>query len=305
MTMSSPAPNPPLLSSKYNAPVQQPYGQPQFSLEYSTGGSTTDRSCRLLGPAYPGIDLYGSSYQGQSRSQRTIALESAPINTSQTPHSSGSSSQLYSPRVNLPQQIHKAAAALETTHDQNSRILPSLSFDPITSASGSANVSGGSQRHSPFITLPPPESYRSRQRSSVSPQGPHFATQAPDSSGHLRTFLSPPFALQPEPRWDDSSFSTNLHPAIFTAARGTNVSSVLRMSIDSSQNSGVVGESMGHSESTIALSTPKVREGRYDPVRATIVPYASDILSPTSSLRPQKDPDDDIDDAASSSRENF
>jgi len=76
--------------------------------------------------------------------------------------------------------------------------------------------------------------------------------------------------------------------------------------MSTSQNSEVVGESMGHSESTTALSTPKVREGRYDPVRATIVPYASDILSPTSSSpRPQKDPDDDIDDAASSSRENF
>jgi len=75
------------------------------------------------------------------------------------------------------------------------------------------------------------------------------------------------------------------------------------MPIDSSQDSEVVGESMGHSESTVVVSTPIVREGRYDPVRATIVPYASDTLSPTSSPRPQKDPDDDIDDA--SSRENF
>ena len=71
---------------------------------------------------------------------------------------------------------------------------------------------------------------------------------------------------------------------------------------DSSQNSEVVGESAGHSESTVVLSTPIVREGRYDPVRAAIVPYASDILSPTTSPRPQKDPDDDMVDA--SSREN-
>lgn len=83
-------------------------------------------------------------------------------------------------------------------------------------------------------------------------------------------------------------------------------------SIDSIQNRGVVE---GHSESTVLLSTseaesttPLIREGRYDPVRETFIPYASNILSPTSSPHTQKDPGDDIDvnDASlSPSRENF
>ena len=308
MTVPSSTQNTLLLSSKYNAPVQQPYGQPQHLSEPSSDSSAMERPCRLLGPAYPGVDLYGSSYHGQPRSQRAIASRAAPTNTSD---SSGSSSQLYSP---LLRPIHRAAAVLGTTHAQNNRTLPPLSFD-ITSPSGNTIVSGGLQRRPPFITLPPPESCRSRQRSSVSPQGPHFATQVPDSSGHPRAILSPPFALQPEPRWDSSSFSTNLRPTIFATARRNTVSSVFRMhdeSIDSIQNRGVVE---GHSESTVLLSTseaesttPLIREGRYDPVRETFIPYASNILSPTSSPHTQKDPDDDIDvnDASlSPSRENF
>ncbi|KAL9708777.1 hypothetical protein Ac2012v2_007931 [Leucoagaricus gongylophorus] len=272
MTVPSSTQNTLLLSSKYNAPVQQPYGQPQHLSEPSSDSSAMERPCRLLGPAYPGVDLYGSSYHGQPRSQRAIASRAAPTNTSD---SSGSSSQLYSP---LLRPIHRAAAVLGTTHAQNNRTLPPLSFD-ITSPSGNTIVSGGLQRRPPFITLPPPESCRSRQRSSVSPQGPHFATQVPDSSGHPRAILSPPFALQPEPRWDSSSFSTNLRPTIFATARRNTVSSVFRMhdeSIDSIQNRGVVE---GHSESTVLLSTseaesttPLIREGRYDPVRETFIP---------------------------------
>lgn len=317
----SPIANPQLLPVTYNAPVQQPYGHPQRPSDPSASSAPGEPSGRLLGPGVPGADLYGSSYHGQSRAQREIAPsldEPTPIST---PYSSGSSSHLYSPRISLPPPTQRAAAASGAAYDPSfSRTLPSLSFDTVRPSSSSANVSGGSQRHSPFITLPPPEPSRPRQRSSVSPQVPPFVSQqTPDSFGASRGVLPPPFTLQPEPRWDDSTFSATLRPAIYARSRtgsqttrGSSSSPVSRMRGSIVMHPDYeAGQPPSPSDSipappavSGAESAPSNRGGRYDPVRATFVPYAPNISSPTPSPTSQRDLGDDPDDAPSPSREN-
>ncbi|KXN92486.1 Homeobox protein OTX1 B [Leucoagaricus sp. SymC.cos] len=203
----SPPPNPQLLPLTYNTPVQQPYGRPQYPPEPSSSPSQpAESSGRLLGPGVPGADIYGSSYRGQSRGPRETDPSQDTTTPIDTPYSSGSSSQLYSPRIGLQPSIPRPVATAGSTYDQSfNRTLPPLSFDSGRSPSGGSNVSGGPQSHSSFIRLPPPEPSRTRQRSSVSPQVAHFVPQGTDVPSHSRGVLPPPFTLQPEPRWDDSA----------------------------------------------------------------------------------------------------
>ncbi|KAF5346846.1 hypothetical protein D9756_010625 [Leucocoprinus leucothites] len=316
----SPTPNPQLLPVTYNAPVQQPYGHPQYPSDSLSGSPPADSSGRLLGPGVPGSDQHGSSYRGQSRAQRDIGPSQDTVTPIGTPYSSGSSSQLYSPRISLPLPIQRPAAMSGTAYDQNfNRTLPPLSFDSGRPSSRDANVSGGSRRQSPFITLPPPEPSRSRQRASISPQVPHFVPHAPDASGTSRVVLPPPFTLQPEPRWDESTFSASLRPAIFARSRtasqttrGSSASPVSRMRESISlHHDSVVGEPPTPSSSTAAPlasgveSVHPIRGGRYDPVRATFIPYVDNVSSPTPSPTSQRNLGDDPADAPSPSRENL
>jgi hypothetical protein len=294
----------------YNAPVQQPYGRPQHAPESLTTGQPAEPS-GLLGPGVPGAD---SSYHGQSRPQREITVSQDASTPIGTPYSSGSSSQLYSPRIGLQPPIPRPAAS---SYDQSfNRTLPPLSFDSVRPPSGGTSVSGGSQRHSPFITLPLPEPYRPRQRSSASPQVPHFVPQeSPDAPGHPRAILPPPFTLQPEPRWDDLSFSTSLRPALFArprtdsqTTRGSSASPASHIPESSIlRRSSLIGEPSTLDPTKVAAlasgdSAPSIRGGRYDPVRATFIPYAPSTASPTPP-HSQRNLPDDLNDAQSSSRE--
>lgn len=318
---STPPPNPQLLPITYNAPVQQPYGRPQHPPEPSSSSQSAEPQGRLLGPGVPGADLYGPSHRGQSRGQRDPAPSQDTNTPSGTPYSSGSSSQLYSPRIGFqpPIPVPRLAAPPVSPYDQNfSRTLPPLTFDSSRPPPGGANVSGGPQSHSPFIALPPPEPSRLRPRSSVSPQVPHFVPRSTDVHGLSRVVLPPPFTLQPEPHWDESSFSANLRPAAFVrprtesqTTRGSSSSpityireaSVVRQdSVDVVEPPSVPGQSVP-APAPGATSAPSIRSGRYDPVRATFIPYSATSSSPTPSPHFQRDLADNPDDVQTPSRE--
>lgn len=316
----SPTPNPQLLPITYNAPVQQPYGRSHLSSEPSGSGQSAEPPNRLLGPGVPGADLYGSSYRGQSRGQRDIAPSQDTNTPSGTPYSSGSSSKVYSPRFGFQPPISRPAAPPGPAYDQNfNRTLPPLSFDSARPPSGGTNVSGGPQLHSPLITLPPPEPSRPRTRSSASPQISHFVPQSPDIHGRSRVVLPPPFTLQPQPRWDESSFSANLRPAVFTrqrtgsqTTRGSSsspITHILESNLPRRDPLDIVEalpvpEPHATEPSPGTASTPSIRGGRYDPVRATFIPYsAATNSSPTPSPPMQGNLADDPDDAQTPSRE--
>ncbi|KAF9448689.1 hypothetical protein P691DRAFT_759703 [Macrolepiota fuliginosa MF-IS2] len=314
MSGPSPPPNPQLLPITYNAPVQQPYGRSQHPSEPSSSGQFTEPQGRLLGPGVPGADLHGPSHRDESRGQRDTAPSQEANTPSGTPYSSGSSSHLYSPRISLqpPIPVPRLAPPISAYDHNFNRTLPPLSFDSARPSAGGTSVPGGSRPHSPLITLPPPEPSRPRPRSSVSPQVPHFVPHATDLHGHSRVVLPPPFTLQPEPHWDELAFSASLRPGAF--ARPPTRSQTTRSSSSSPithlrESSIVRQDPLNVAEplpvpgpSTPALTpestfAPPIRGGRYDPVRATFIPYSATGSSPTPSPRSQRNLADDADDA--------
>lgn len=298
----SPPPNPQLLPMTYNAPVQQPYGRSQHPTEASRRCSqSVEPQGRLLGPGVPGADLHGSSYHGQARGQ---AAQSQDVDTpGGSTYSVGSQTQMYSPRISLRLPIPGRAAPTTSAYDQNfNRTLPPLAFDSTHLPPRGANMSRGPQPQSPLITLPPPEPSHPRLRSSASPRA--------------RAVLPPPFTLQPEPHWDEPSFSASLRPAVFTRSRTG--SQTARESSASPvtyviESSAVVGDdptsvsepTLGPEQSTPAtraLAGPSIRSGRYDPVRATFVPYSTPSSSSTPGPDSQRDRNDDLDSGQTPSR---
>ncbi len=314
----SPSPNPQLLPMTYNAPVQQPYGRPQHPSEDPTRCSqSTEPQGQLLGPGVPGADLYGSSYLGQVRDQTAQSQDvNAPTGST---YSAGSPTHVHSPRMSLRLPIPGHAVSTTSAYDQNfNRTLPPLAFDTAHPPSRGVNVSGNPQPPSPLITLPPPEPSRLRLRSSASPRASHFVPQSPEVHSHSRAVLPPPFTLQPEPHWDDSSFSASLRPAVFTRSRtgsqtttGSSASPVTYIRESSAvlaDHSSVSELTPGPEQPTPAFASrapsgPLIRSGRYDPVRATFVPYSTPTSSSTPARDSQRDLADDPDSGQTPSRE--
>jgi len=167
-----------------------------------------------------------------------------------------------------------------------SRILPPLvSTRPSSSTYGSGrNYSSGE----PPYPLSRPAFVTPR---STSPE-PRFAHLPPDPILRSSVTLPPPFTLQPSPQWDESSYTQFPRPSSSPwtrpashSSRGRSTSPVLLRrehtgSFTETTDSHYLAEYttvLPHSSprSIPPTSSPPSRTGRYDPVRATFVPYTT------------------------------
>ncbi|KAF7760716.1 transcriptional regulator family: Homeodomain [Agaricus bisporus var. burnettii] len=249
-----------------------PYGRPQFPRESSRSQSVEPPS-QLLGPGVPGAD-----------GTRT-----------DTPYASGSPPQVHSPP---PAPITRHAAS---SYDQNfNRTLPPLSYHSARPLSEGAIVSGVPRPQSPLVTLSPPEYFRPRTESFPSSPRSHFISRSHDVHGQSRIILPPPFTLQPQPRWNEMSFAANLRPAAFVrppseqqATRASSASPLARRALPpispyynhlDPEQASLVPDSVHNEPLLDTASTSSNRGSRYDPVRASFIPYSATINStPTSS----------------------
>lgn len=305
----SPPPNPQLLPVTYNTPVQQPYGRPQYPRESSRSQSVEPPS-QLLGPGVPGADGYGSSYPGPSRGQRDADSPLDDSTRTDTPYASGSPPPVHSPP---PAPIARHAAS---SYDQNfNRTLPPLSYHSARPLSEGAIVSGVPRPQSPLVTLSPPEYFRPRTESFPSSPRSHFISRSHDVHGQSRIILPPPFTLQPQPRWNEMSFAANLRPAAFVrppseqqTTRASSASPLARRALPpispyynhlDPEQASLVPDSVHNEPLLDTASTSSNRGSRYDPVRASFIPYSATINStPTSSplAKSLSEADDDPDD---------
>ncbi|TRM66793.1 hypothetical protein BD626DRAFT_534902 [Schizophyllum amplum] len=141
--------------------------------------------------------------------------------------------------------------------------LPSLSMPPSrpTTQTGSP----------PGPVLAPLSPYAPSPSESV------FAYHAPGVGGHAIE-LPPPFALQPQPQWDDRAFLSPTRASFLMPSRSRPPTSGTYSSRPPTMGSSAPTprpQTMGLSAPTPRARTPPSHSGRYDPVRGLFVPYRS------------------------------
>lgn len=251
---------------------------------------------RLLGPGMPGAP---TSYPSQGYRQVHPPPASAPA--TEPRFSMGPEfTRIRSPLGHRSPRMHNLPAVRPATSQppgwrerDPSRTLPPLVATRQTSSSYGSRRIYSSGAH-PYSTARP--TYAPRR--SLSPE-PVFAHHPPELVSRSHMNIPPPFTLQPHPQWDESSYLPRPSSSSWSrpgsrSTRGRSTSPItlrreqLVMGSESPASYAAErGPSLHRDESSPRsippASTPPSRSGRYDPIRALIVPYSTPSVSPTMS----------------------
>lgn len=284
-----------------------PYYSGQPSPESQSGPA--EPPARLLGPGMPGAP---SGYPPQSyRQVHPPPPVSAPATEPRfsvgydlpralSPHGYRSSPRMAA----LPSVRPSTSQPLSWRERDPSRTLPPL-FSPRQPSSYAARriYSSGAHPYSMGRAAYTP-------RRSLSPES-MFAHHPPEPISRPSMNIPPPFTLQPHPQWDESSYlprpdssSWSRPGSRSTRGRSTSPVSFRREPIEStSEAPGPDAYYLPEPRlprspslrSIPAASTPPSRSGRYDPIRATFVPYStpSPAASPANAGGGEDDEGDD------------
>lgn len=234
--------------------------------------ASSDSSSRLLGPGMPGPDLIvGIPQRGRGMRHVSSVPSGSSAGYTSYPRVSQSPTQPAPAPMPSPLSPHPGVRPARAF----SRTLPPLSVP--TQGSSSAPVPHVHPT-SPFTLSTPvtPSTFRFR----LTPSPPlQYTSEQSTSSSSSSLYIPPPFALQPQPQWDNSTFSSRQSSWSHSESRQ-----------QSSQSPPHTREAADADSSTYEDITPRLehpplrQSGRYDPVRAIFVPYTpfGDVQSPSS-----------------------
>ncbi|KAL1686533.1 hypothetical protein GGG16DRAFT_117800 [Schizophyllum commune] len=140
--------------------------------------------------------------------------------------------------------------------DYAARTLPPL--PPLTMPSSRPGAPSSSSPTGPILAPLSPYA--------PPPSEPVFTYHAPPGSGGPPIELPPPFALQPQPQWDDSAFRS---PTRADFLMPTPARPLPGGALTSRRST------LGSSTATPRPRSPPTNPGRYDPVRGLFLPYRS------------------------------
>lgn len=285
-------------------------GYPTAHMSYTAQSTTpdaqssqSDSPARLLGPGMPGLGpaIYPPphTYQPQpvaSTSARPIEPRFPSIHTS---HRSESPQYYRAHRVPSLPSVRYSTSQSSNWHQRDpARTLPPL----VPSSSYSAR-----RAH-------PPSPYMSSRLAHgpprpISPES-RFAHISPEITNRPSITLPPPFAMQPTPQWNQTSFQSVPRRISSPWSRRDSRSTTERSSTSTvtSRRERIMGDSMmdpsegrHRSEHTApppsshftppSSSASLSRPGRYDPVRATFVTRSTPTLPRVISPAHQSDQD--------------
>lgn len=225
----------------------------------------------LLGPGMPGAYLH-SPHSHQSHLNTPPSFDSCEDYRSYRPRTAYLADTIPSagPSTSQPRNLRER---------DPSRILPPLPFNRPSTGSTSTigpdrSTTGAHRRSSMLSPLFSPRS---------SPQETRFAHHPPEIS--LAPVASQ-YSLQPRPQWD-YSFSRTTRPSSWSdrVSLRTPSPTAARRDGDITQRTNLISYLQSHI--SYPPSPPaQLRTGRYDPVRATVIPYSTPTLPPTSSPEP-------------------
>ncbi|KAF4622120.1 hypothetical protein D9613_009464 [Agrocybe pediades] len=241
---------------------------------------------RLLGPGMPGAPAYPPQTYRQLRSPSV----SAPPTESRFPMPHSYQRALSPPPYTSPRMYPMPGARPATSQPRSWRERdPSRTLPPLVSTRPATLTFGGRRNYTPGEPpYPLPRTSFTSPRS-ISPE-PRFAHLPPDPILRSSVNLPPPFTLQPSPQWDESSYTPFPRPSTSPWTRPTSHSSrgrstspvMLRREHIGTETSDshylaeyTSGPANSSPRSMPSTSTPLSRTGRYDPVRATFVPYTT------------------------------
>ncbi|KAH9475039.1 hypothetical protein JR316_0012141 [Psilocybe cubensis] len=269
------------------------------SPEHQQQPTTEDTSIRLLGPGMPGAPVYAPQSYRQVRpppistampvESRYQAGYSLPRVLSPQPYSS--------PRMYPLPNVRPATSQPSSWRERD----PSRTLPPLESTRPSSSHYVPPRMHAPGAQVfPPPSRPPFIPHRSISPE-PRFAHHPPEPPAPRQPItLPPPFTLQPSPQWDEASYVPRPSSSAWsrpdsrsTRGRSTSPVALRREHIGSSLTEGsgssdtyYLAEHPAHLHSPSPrtmppTTTPPSRSGRYDPVRATYVPFSTPTVSPT------------------------
>lgn len=255
---------------------------------------SAETPARLLGPGVPGAPIFAP----QSYRQVRPPPLSPPVTN--TRYQSGAPTTTL-PRVMSPEPyrsppmytlpgVRPATSQPSSWRERDpSRILPPLESTRPSSSYGSLRIPSTVGSVYPL----------SRPPRSLSPEA-RFAHLPPEPTPRPMITLPPPFTLQPSPQWDEASYVPRPSSSAWsrpgsrsTRGRSTSPVAVRRAepglgSVTESPDTYYLAEhtAIHHSSSPRSMppvsTPPPSRSGRYDPVRATYVPFTSTpTVSPT------------------------
>ncbi|KAJ3874478.1 hypothetical protein F5051DRAFT_443277 [Lentinula edodes] len=233
-----------VVSEPYS-PVSQPYySSPQHHAYASPIPSG------LLGPGVPG-------HSGSRQPQESLSPVSAIAGPS-TSHYMRLNSPSPPRSYNLEQANLAASQASTSTrrYRDPSRTLPPLIFPPPYLRNTDAGIH--STRLPPANNPMPPPLHHTR-----SPQFAFSPPPAPTNLERVHTAIPPPFALEPQPQWNDPIYTSM--PRLGPTSRSHRGSE--REPSISPTRTRTIEPLRAPSEHNPS------RDGRYDPVRSTVVPY--------------------------------
>jgi hypothetical protein len=260
-------PGPPTSGITNQKPDQLVFGGYPPSRAYL---GSVESTSQLLGPGMPGQDLRA----GISSRGRDLHMHSPELGP--YTHSRSFTSRLYphsrSPSNIYPLRTSRPTSAQTTSSMQNpdfSRTLPPLIFDSQIRGSFSAPGSRSFSHSMPTTTSP--------LAFNNSPLESPFAHHPPEQAVRPSLDIPPPFTLQPPPQWDTSASRPQRSSWSRPGSRSARESSPSDLHFPTQRDTSNPGlrdvERIPRLEST---SHP--RSGRYDPVRATVIPYPTPIL---------------------------
>ncbi|KAF8829720.1 hypothetical protein HHX47_DHR2000242 [Lentinula edodes] len=204
----------------------------------------------LLGPGVPG-------HSGSRQPQESLSPVSAIAGPS-TSHYMRLNSPSPPRSYNLEQANLAASQASTSTrrYRDPSRTLPPLIFPPPYLRNTDAGIH--STRLPPANNPMPPPLHHTR-----SPQFAFSPPPAPTNLERVHTAIPPPFALEPQPQWNDPIYTSM--PRLGPTSRSHRGSE--REPSISPTRTRTIEPLRAPSEHNPS------RDGRYDPVRSTVVPY--------------------------------
>ncbi|PPQ84958.1 hypothetical protein CVT25_004470 [Psilocybe cyanescens] len=263
------------------------------SPEHQQQPGSDELSVRLLGPGMPGAPVY------VPQSYRHVRPPSGPGQPIDARYQEGYSF----PRAMSPQpygspRMYPLPGARPATSQPSSwrERDPSRTLPPLESTRPASSNYGPPRMHAPGAhAYPPPLSRPSFiPPRSISPE-PRFAHHPPEPAPRQARNLPPPFTLQPSPQWDEASYVPRPSSSAWSrpeprSTRGRSTSPVAirrehKGSLTEASDAYYLAEhpALLHSSSPRSIppsSTPPSRSGRYDPVRATYVPFSTPTVSP-------------------------
>ncbi|KAF9259451.1 homeobox-domain-containing protein [Marasmius fiardii PR-910] len=209
---------------------------------------------RLSGPGIPGQNPSSESFA------RGASPDLSPIAGPSRPTSQALYGRSPSPTRSYPIPMHASSQSSTRPRDP-SRTLPPLVFPSPTHPTLPSSI-----RSAP-PTLPPPFPFHHRSLS------PETHTHAHHSAPGTSSILPPPFTLQPQPQWDNSTFTASGISVWGTSSYAQTAHREESASPSLYRIAERVPEVPPETDYPPSDSPSNTRGGRYDPIRGSVIPY--------------------------------